>query len=335
MTDLKVSGSGADSRGADISDQGRIVGWRAQFNAPFRAFVWIPASPRGTVGTATDLGTLGSEAMAEGINATHHVVGMSRSTSTGVRKAVLWSPLATGGYGAPLDLGTAPGVSGGFAWAISDFQNGSAQVVGSTDFTLTEQALAWTVTLANGVVTTSQGQLLGGLVAGQGSSARGINAAGQVVGYANVSAPSGFNNHAVRWTRSGTAWTILELLPNSVQSIAWGINARGYIVGQDGSRAFVRDPSGTVKRLATLGGTAAAAFGINDAGEISGYASTSGGQRRAVLWLPAGSGYSIKDLGRPSGGIGFRLNEPSGGATEIVGSATSASTEHAIMWTAQ
>jgi probable HAF family extracellular repeat protein len=151
-----------------------------------------------------------------------------------------------------------------------------------------------------------------------------------VIGYANVSAPSGFNNHAVLWTRSGTAWTILELLPSSVQSIAWGINALGYIVGQDGTHAFVRAPGGAVTTLPTMGGTTAAAFGINDAGEISGYASTAGGQRRAVLWLPNGGGYSTKDLGKPFGGIGFRLNEPSGGATEVVGSATSA-----ILWTAR
>jgi uncharacterized membrane protein len=336
-TALNVSGSRTDSRATDVSNQGVIVGWRTPSNAPFlfSAFVWTPATPRGTTGAATDLATLGSEATADGINATGHIVGMSRSTSTGVRKAVLWSPSVGGGYGAPLDLGTAPGKSGGSAWAITDFQNGSAQVAGSTDYTLTEEALVWTVTLTNGTVTSSSGQLLGGLQSGQGSSARGINAVGRVVGYANVSAPSGFHNHAVLWTRSGTTWTILELRPNSVQSIAWGINTLGYIVGQNGTHAFVRAPNGAVTTLPTLGGTTASAFGINDAREISGYASTAGGQRHAVLWLPSGSGYSIKDLGKPSGGIGFRLNEPSGGATEVVGSATSASAERAILWTAR
>jgi probable HAF family extracellular repeat protein len=325
-TSLKVSGG----RATAVNDRGTIAGWQEKANALFGAFVWTPATPRGTVGAATALTTLGSEAMAEGINATGHIVGMSRSTSTGVRRAVLWSPLS-GGYGAPLDLGTGPGVSGGFAWAISDFQNDSAHVVGSTDYTATEQALAWKVTLAGGAVTHSPGQLLGGLVPGQGSSARAINASGQVVGYANVSAPTGFHNHAVRWTPTGTGWTIQELRPNSLQSVAWGINGQGYIVGQDETRAWVRHPGGTVSLLPTLGGTFSAAYAINDAREIAGYSTTRAGQGRAVLWLPSGAGYVVRDLGKQASGIGFALNEPTGGATELVGTATR--TAQATLWT--
>ena len=319
-------------RASAVNDQGAIVGSQLQASGLFSAFVWTPGVARGTVGTANVLVTQGSEAMATGINATGHIVGMSRSTPTGVRNAVLWSPSGSGGYGAPFDLGTAPGVSGGSAWAIGDFQNGNAEVVGSTDYTNEEAAVAWTVTLVNGGVT-SQARVLGGLVSGQGSSARSVNASGQVVGYANVSTPTGPHNHAVLWTPSGVGWTILDLLPSSVQSIAWGINAQGYIVGQDGTRAFVRDPSGTVSTLPTLGGPTAAAYGINDAGEISGFAVTSGRQQRAVLWLPNQTGYSVKDLGKLSRGIGYALNEPNGGVTEVVGSGTSRNAESATLWT--
>jgi uncharacterized membrane protein len=326
-------GFGSGSRATAINDQGRIAGRRVSSGGAFSAFVWIPAVTRGTAGTGVNLQSLGSESFAAGINATGHVVGMRQATSVGVRRAVLWSPAGSAGYGMPLDLGTAAGLDGGFAWAVSDFRNGVAEVVGSTDFTLVEQALVWTVTLSGGAPSIAPPEVLGGLVAGQGSSARATNGGGTIVGYANRPAGSSFQNHAVLWTRTGSSWTIVDLLPGSAQSIAWGVNAAGYVVGEDGTRGFVRTPAGAVQTLPSLRG-ATAAYAINDAGEISGYSSSARGGRRlqAVLWLPQGTGYVLKTLG--SAGFGYALNEPSGGTTQTAGSAPSkGGSERAVLWT--
>jgi len=326
-------GLGSGSRATAINDQGRIAGWRLSSGGGFSAFVWIPGVARGTSGTGLNLQSLGSESSAAGINATGHVVGMSQATSGGVRRAVLWSPAGSGSYGMPLDLGTAAGLDGGFAWAMSDFRNGVAEVVGTTDFTLVEQALAWTLTLSGAAVTVAAPEVLGGLLAGQGSSARATNGSGMIVGYANRPSGTSFQNHAVLWTRTGSSWTIVDLLPGSPRSIAWGVNAAGYIVGEDGSRGFVRTPTGVIQTLPGLGGTTAA-YAINDAGEISGYSSTARGSRRlqAVLWLPQGTGYVLKTLG--SAGYGYALNEPSGGTTQTAGSVPNkGGSERATLWT--
>jgi uncharacterized membrane protein len=220
-------------------------------------------------------------------------------------------------------------VNGGFAFAIGDFGNGSARVVGSTDVTNKEEALLWTVTNVGGSVSVGSAVLLGDL--GQGSSARGVNSAGLIVGYIHVGAPSGSNKGAL-WTPSSGSWTMTQLLPGSPQSIAWGINAAGYIVGEDQRHPFVRSPLGTITPLPMPGYTMGAAFGINDAGEIAGYvASTAKG--RAALWLPGPTGYVLKVLGKTAGGIGYGLNEPIGGVTEVAGSSTASFSEHAVLWT--
>src|SRR5262249_30187913 len=72
-----------------INDVGQVVGASESFSAGEEAFLWTPASPNGTSGTMTDLGTLPgfSQSRALGINSAGTVVGYAYGVPTGVFRA--------------------------------------------------------------------------------------------------------------------------------------------------------------------------------------------------------------------------------------------------------
>lgn len=341
VTNLNLSGDGEDSRAEDINASGRIVGWRGPWTGPNSAFVWIPATDRGTAGTATTLASLGDEALAYAVNAQGYAAGERGQAGVEIQHPVLWQPLTGGGYSAPFELGSA--LDGGSVFDLGDFDaSNEALAVGSSDIRINPRAIAWGLTRdAVGAVSVSMRWVLSPIVEGQGGTAFEVNRLGQAVGYANLSSTQ---NRPVRWTYSGGAWTVFELpmLTGATGGVARGINATGQIVGFNHmgagqcQRAFVWTPdasaNGTLRQLPPLGSSLCdVAYAINDAGQVTG---SSGGN--AVLWT-LGATISVRDLGNPSGtstSEGMALNEPLAGATEVVGyGRTSEDAERGTVWT--
>lgn len=129
----------------------------------------------------------------------------------------------------------------------------------------------------------------------------GLNDVGQVVGRGWL---NGFSNmRAYKWSAS-TGTVNLGTLPGGGDSEAWEINNDGVVCGMainsSGRRRAVKWVGNVITDLGTLGGNESGALGINDHGDIVGFAETgaldSNGYpiRHAVEW-PAGSG--IVDLG--------------------------------------
>ena len=120
------------------------------------------------------------------------------------------------------------------------------------------------------------------VVAGPGSAALGINAAGHTAGYLDTGAGI---LHA--FANKGAGAADLGTLGGS-GSRAWAINDAGHVVGQsdtgDGAiRAFFHDGS-TMTDLGTLGGTDSVARAINNDDTVVGSARISGDEWRAFSY---------------------------------------------------
>jgi probable HAF family extracellular repeat protein len=114
------------------------------------------------------------------------------------------------------------------------------------------------------------------------SSATGINAVGQIVGWAPTSADLIGSRRAFLWENG--RMTRLASLDRGF-SMATGINAVRRVVGQFGSpngKAF-RWQDGVVRSLGTLGGTSSSASAISG-GRIVGWSFNASGQQRGFLW---------------------------------------------------
>lgn len=115
-----------------------------------------------------------------------------------------------------------------------------------------------------------------------------------------------------------TAIVDLGVLEGHTNSIAWGINNFGQVVGTSyehalffGGRAFLYG-SGTMTDLGTLGGTSSYGSSINNSGQVAGGSETVGGQRHAFRY----SGGVMTDLGTLGGhSFGIGIND----AGQVVG----------------
>ena len=202
-----------------------------------------------------------------------------------------------------------------------------------------------------------------GSLDGSWSVALGINASGQVVGYASTamgyeraflwengvmqdlgslgdtrSRAAGINasgqvvgmadaasgGHPVLWQNG----VIHDLGP---VGNAWGINASGQVAGwmQTASvscHAYLWE-NGVMHDLGTLGGTLSRAYDINASGQVVGWAETATADHRAFLW---GDG-AIEDLGTLGGTASEALGINISG--RVVGQAQIATGEwHAFLW---
>lgn len=160
-----------------------------------------------------------------------------------------------------------------------------------------------------------------GTLGGSSSGADGMNAAGQVVGYARI--PSELQ-HAFLY--SGGVMSDLGTLPGGGRSWALDINDSGQIVGfaaiapEYGApeHAFVYD-HGQMVDIGTLpGGTSSWGNSINNQGKIVGGCSLPGGTTRAFLYSK-GMMTDLGSLGGPSSQA-YDIN----GQGDIVGSSTNA-----------
>src|ERR1700683_3042835 len=116
--------------------------------------------------------------------------------------------------------------------------------------------------------------------------------------YSNASGQSvGGNGQA--FVTDGTTTTNLGVLPGGTWSAAYGINAKGEVVGYSDTSlggqflGFIWTPSTGLTPLNTLGGLDSWAMAINDGGEVAGASDTLNGSMHAVAW----SGGQIQDLG--------------------------------------
>ena len=228
--------------------------------------------------TLKDLGNLGgTDITVTGVNSTGQVTGFGL-TSQGDYHAFLWSS------GVMTDLGVYSTNSESQAGGI----NNSGVIAGTQTGSAGTQAGTWT----GGVYTP---------VGNAGTSATGINDAGQVVGMYTTANGQG---HAYR--TSGASIQDLGTLAGGIWSAAYGINNSGAVTGygmtsSGNFRGFVTDAAGKMTALSTLGGSNSYGMAINNTGQVAGSASVTSGYVHAAEW----NNGSVIDLGTLGGGNSF------------------------------
>lgn len=237
--------------GYSINSHGQVAG-----ESDGRAVLWHAD------GSMHDIGP-GS---AQGVNDLGQVVGSMTVTLPGglqELRGFVWT-LFTGQH----SLGKLPGTVGSTATGIN-----SSGCISGTSFINDDHAQAayWTdetgwTTLGDGsaVAINDGGQIAGNAVAGYGFlwspatglvpgpaiTVKGLNSAGQVVGYTH---PSGGNPHAVLWVPGSDA-VDLGVPDGYLWSKAFGINDNGEIVG---AALYVPEPSSLAALALGLGGLVA------------------------------------------------------------------------------
>jgi probable HAF family extracellular repeat protein len=243
---------GAESAEANaINASGQVTGTSAPTEDGSHAFLWTPAEPNGATGTMVSIGALPGDIMSIGtdLNEMGQIVGYSNDPEYASRP-FLWTPSEpNGSTGTMVELSYVPGASGGVAEAI----NANGWVIGSTSVGAPipdEVAFLWVPDEPNGSVGTAI-QL--GTLGGDHADAFDINAAGDIVGYAQLPSEGGWPgvDHAFLW-RDGVMVDLNDHLelgsPDVELMMAEGIGDDGSIVGVaivDGHRhAFLLTPLG-------------------------------------------------------------------------------------------
>lgn len=290
VTDLGSLG-GSSTAAFRINASGTAVGWGATPDGDQSAFIsdgFSLQTLQGPVGS--------SDTYAYGINSAGVIVGTSYVN--GQPHGEIWNGAAT-------DLG-----AGVYAMGVSD----SGVVVGG-------QGHAFL--FSNGVY-----QDLGALPGGDWSAAYGVNSAGTVVGYGNISAGT---FRAFVWTPSAGMVALGTL--GGLNSYATDVNDAGEIVGHaslsNGYEHAFAESNGVMTDLGTLGGSSYA-YGINSNGEIVGYSYTDSGDSHAFVHFNG----ALQDLNSMIGaGSGWDLLEAYGvnDSGEIVGEGMLDGQAHAFL----
>ena len=254
--------------GSSINASGQIAGRGFTPGYQTHAFLISPS-----YSSVTDLGTLGGDfSQALGINDSGQVAGNSTrrpgDDTTYDSRAFLISPP----YTSMTDLGTLGRYNGHEASWVSGI-NSSGQVVGfSYSIYHLPSDPAWPSRHAFVISPPYTNMIdLGTLPGGDsGSSASGINDAGQITGTSFGQTSTGF--HAFLMSPPYTAMADLGTLPSGMYSAATGINNRGQVVG-----------------YASVGDTPTTASGIHHP-----FLYTPGcGMADVTTLLPGGSGWTF------------------------------------------
>jgi len=211
--------------GVGINASGQVTGWDYTADGNPRAFL---SDPNG--GPLHDLGTLpgGTGSRGSAVNSSGQVAGVSGTDTTIL--AFLSEP-----NGGPLHgLGTTPG---GRSAESADGVNAAGEVTGR--FGTGDGAVHACLSGPNGGALSDLGILPGG----RNSAGYGVNASGQVAGWADIAEGSNTYHHAFLSGPNGGTLQDLGTL-NGVTSEAHAVNDRGQVVGffstNDGSsHAFV------------------------------------------------------------------------------------------------
>ena len=231
--------------------------------------------------TVANLGVIDGSATGYAINSSGTVAGWAQNPSGG-QQAFVSTPNGL------------KALSGGPTESYGYGINDSGTVVGTT-YDASGQAHG---TIWSGSNTT---------VLGAGSYAMAINNAGEVAG----------GNGQAFAVVNGQVQTLASV-PGVNWSAAYGINNGGTIVG-DGQlasgafRGIIWNPDGSTSMLGTFGGSSSQATGVNDSGEVVGFASLSDGYQNAFAEI----GGAMIDLGTLGGGSSYAYGINDSG--EIVG----------------
>jgi probable HAF family extracellular repeat protein len=287
IIDLGTLPGGNESFAFGVNNRGQIAGFSFDASNLIRAVRWTEDQG------IQDLGTLGACcAIAGTINERGQISGESGLCDTCNQDAFLWEHghmYRIAGFGGPIT-------------AHADLNN-RGQVVGQSDLPGGANAHAFLWDKKNGMTD------LGTLPGGNGSGARWINDAGDIVGFSQ----NGQIVHAVLWRRH----KIMDLgtVDGDACSQAQNVNSESQIVGLsdaacDGTvlHAFLWEKGGPAVDLNTLvspgsGLQLTYATDINDRGEIAGEAITSNGDNHGFLLIPCdehhpgvdGCDYSLVD----------------------------------------
>lgn len=254
-----------------INDLGQVVG-ASRYGEDWRPFVWqngamaeLPGMPHGEVRAINNHGVI---------------------LGNGPGQSVIWE------NGTPQTL---PVPSGGL-WPRGFAINDQNQVAGKC-WCPAEHAMVW-----DGSGYRDLGSLAATFPEGDVSEARGINNAGQVVGWTGVSTLEGVRHHAFLW-ENGVMHDLGTLGGDFSKALA--INSQGHVVGEShpgtpgGNHAFIYR-NGAMTDLgspATLAGAVswASALAINDSDQVAGYLNIEGQGSRAFVW-ESGTMYDLNSL---------------------------------------
>jgi probable HAF family extracellular repeat protein len=269
---------GGNTIARDINDAGQVVGSSKTASGETHAFLTGPnGMGMNRVGITTDP-RLSSFSTAAGINNAGQVIGNYPSTSDPEGFITRGHSFITG----PNGVGT---TGLGF---VAEGINDRGTVVG-WDFPADPISTVYpAVAIQSGVgVYRYYTRLLGPFDTGDMFMA--INNSEQIVGSASGHAVLGFSD-----TPSGF-WTDIGALTGNYYSDAVGINDAGQVIGSyqaNGAfHAFITNASATeLTDLGTLGGLGSQALGINNIGQVVGWANTENGAQHAFITGPNGEG---------------------------------------------
>lgn len=250
------------------------------------------ANPIYTIASLGGLG--GSTATGYAVNSSGQVAGWGQAASGGQQAFV---SAGTGMQALPLGAGTES-----YAYGIND----AGTIVGNTYVNGQSHGTIWTSAGATDL--------------GANTYATAINSSGEVAG------------------SNGSAFVVLKgnvedlAMPSGMNwSAAYGINDAGVVVGDGRSangtfQGLIWNPDGSVQTLGTLGGVSSQAMGINNSGEVVGFASLATGYQHAFSEVNG----SMLDLGS-LGGSSYAYGINASG--EIVGYSWLASgDQHAFIY---
>ncbi len=285
MVDLGPPEVGSTSESVAINASG-LIGGDAQDSSGEYGF---ESSGAGTPMKKIPDGLGGSTIYPNGINDLGQLSGSAYLTGDTVEHAFVWKK-----DGSPmLDLGTLGGAS-----SNSIGIGASGQAAGSSDLpgNAAHHAFVWK--------NDGSPMLDLGTLGGASSNALFINASGQVAGISET--PHATVQHAFFWRNDGTSMQDLGTLGGPyVQPYA--LSDAGQVAGYSythnpgavNAHAFVWMNDGTpMKDLgATLGGHRSIAYGINSAGQVTGFADLAGDRSwHAFLWRNDGT--KMQDLNK-------------------------------------
>ncbi len=273
-TDLGTLG-GPDSAALGVNAAGTVVGWSNDSSDPTQtvAFIWDRAD---------GMQSLGMDGIATGINDAGQVVGQTANGQAfvmdGQEPILLPGPAGRSRASAINNAGVVAG------WDEIDLRGRGLGHYRAGD--------AW---IWDGNTQTDLGVLpFPGPFPGlpQHSEAYALNDAGQVVGRSGIFVYKGHHegwlvSHAFLW-QADQGMTDLGTLGDGDNTVAYAINNVGDVVGTSGGRAFLYHDGTMIdlNQFSPLVGPnddLVAATGINDAGQIVGYATVGGATEAFVL----------------------------------------------------
>ena len=254
-----------------------------------------------------DLGTLGgSSSVANGVNASGQVVGLSYLMGDAVFHGFLFD------NGKMTDLGSRADL-----FSVAYSINTLGQVAGYAE---TPDGANRATIYDHGTTTVL------GTLGGPFSAAQGINDSGQVAGISAPKSGSAFD----AFLETGGALKNLGNL-GGIYSYGLGINSAGEVVGYadspaDSIKHVILYKGGSLSDLGTLSGRSTSAQAINDSEQIVGFAETGSSSFVAFLYQN-GSFQSLGLQGRTS-----TLAQAINNLGQIVGDAIDATGSHAVLF---